>query len=87
MLEFSNRRRIIIDAKNSKYKYNNPRPNFDQMRYLKSTDADLGFFIHSNSEKPNLWYKISDESNTKQIIWTTLIPGHTDEVLKKILST
>jgi hypothetical protein len=84
VLEFSNGRRIIIDAKNSKYEYNNPRPNFDQMRsYLKSTDADLGFFIHSNSQKPNLWYKISDVSNTKQIIWTTLIPGHTNEISKK----
>jgi hypothetical protein len=84
VLEFSNGRRIIIDAKNSKYEYNNPRPNFDQMRsYLKSADANLGFFIHSNSQKPNLWYKISDESNTKQIIWTTLIPGHTNEISKK----
>jgi hypothetical protein len=55
--------------------------------YLKSADADFGFFIPSNSENPNLCYKISNESSTKQIIWTTLIPGHTDEILKKILST
>lgn len=88
VLEFSNGRKIIIDAKNSKYEYNNPRPNFDQMRsYLKSADADFGFFIHSNSENPNLWYMITDESITKKIIWTTLIPGQSDEYLKRVLLT
>jgi len=87
VLEFTNGQRVIIDAKNSKYQYNNPTPNFGQMRsYLRSADAQYGFFIHSNSENPNLWYKITDEKNTKQIVWTTLRPGENDINLKKILS-
>lgn len=86
VLEFSNGKKFIIDAKNSKYQRSNPRPNFDQMRsYLRSADADFGFFIHSNSENQNLWYKIMDEINVKQIIWTTLMPGQINENLKKII--
>jgi hypothetical protein len=84
-LEFFNGKKLIIDAKNTKYQSKNPYPNSHQMRsYLKSVDADLGFFVHSNSEISNLWFKISDESNTIRIIWTTLIPGHSDENLNQL---
>ena len=63
-----------------------PRPNFDQMRsYLKSADADFGFFIHSNSEDLNLWKVSNDESGTKIIIWTSLIPGQLEKNLKRII--
>jgi hypothetical protein len=67
--------KIIIDAKNRRYLLGTPRPNLHQMRsYMRALGAKCGLFIHSESENPNLWKEIINETDNQNIIWTSITP-------------
>jgi hypothetical protein len=80
-IEFKNAATIIIDAKNSHFRFNNiSREHQRQMdSYLRSApNGQYGIFVHSDSEDPSLWKTIINEKHNQEINWTCLVPGSSE---------
>ncbi|MEO9296020.1 MAG: hypothetical protein ABI347_10550 [Nitrososphaera sp.] len=87
-VELGNGIRFILDAKNSYYK-SGVEPYFLQLQsYVTSANATFGIVIHSAAEEIDVWDRIENRKDKREIISTSISPGNDTQVshsLTKIL--
>jgi hypothetical protein len=78
-LELHNGIRLILDAKNSYYRFLEV-PYLRQIQsYIISAKANFGIVIHSATEGDSSWHKVKDRKNNVEIIWTAMSPDIGDK--------